>query len=266
MRLFVLNSANASDFNALEIDAFRDEHEFVPSETANKATSFFLRVARHLDRVKRVLQRSEMSSEPGLLTEALDCLDTEAMDLDVSMTGWSTVEPGWDMMTVSGSLDGTVWSHCPSHAQYYFYSFWVFLYWLRYLIARIKLHDTLIALVDVKRQCHPTRGQSPSLQLGQLDGRKSKHTDIIRETTDQLIGLTAYALGDISNQGVIRAGIKDGGAKSGWHDINACAAMQLVLPFKVLQQSVYITLGQQDALGLAISQIADGLRRTSAPN
>lgn len=264
MRLFMLNSATASDFNALEVDAFRDEHEFVPSETANKATSFFLQTARHMDRSKRVLQRHDTLSDADVPTDELDGLEAEGMDLEVGMAGWSKPELGWDMTKVIVSLDGTLWSRHPLHAQYYFYSFWVFLYWVRYLIARIKLHDTLIALVDVKSRKLQRLGQPSSSHLGRSEARKRKHTAIIRETTDQLIGLTAYALGDISSQGRCRAGVKDGQAGSGWLDVNVCAAMQLVLPFKVLQRSVHITPGQHGALGVAISQIADGLRRTSA--
>ena len=41
MRLFILNSCTSADFHCLEVDLYKDEHEFVPSKTATRASLFF---------------------------------------------------------------------------------------------------------------------------------------------------------------------------------------------------------------------------------
>ena len=55
MRLFILTPVTYKDFDDLEIDVFKEEHEFVPSQTANKATAYFHRVARLLEKLRYFL-------------------------------------------------------------------------------------------------------------------------------------------------------------------------------------------------------------------
>lgn len=262
MRLFMLNSVTSADFEYLEIDIYKDEHEFVPSETASKASNFFMKAAQHLERAKYALHKFEMQPESRDLATEVDELLYEGECYDASMLRWSKTDPGWDIMTVRGSLDGTMWALYPFHARYFFYNFWIFLYWIRFLIARIKLYETLIELVRVKkRNALNQRQQMPSQKLSQFDRKIDTFTKIIQKTGDELIGLTAYALGDVTSTGAIASapsGINPGG---GWNEVNVVAAMQLVIPLKVLQRSEHASVEQKGAIDIAITHIADGFRR-----
>lgn len=260
MRLFVLNSVTSSDFEYLEVDVYRDEHEFVPSETANRASAFFRKAAQHMENTKYALFELRMQPHSPDLVAEIDQLLYEGECLDASMLNWSKSEPGWDMMPVHGSRQGTMWALYPFHARYYFYSFWVFLYWLRFLIARIKLYETLIEIIKVKQRLALAAGINYS-RLTYLDKKVEAFTRIIQKTADDLIGLTAYALGDVSNTGSflsLPSGLNPGG---GWHEVNVVAAMQLVIPFKVLQRSPYALPEQKGAIDMAITHLADGFRR-----
>lgn len=260
MRLFVLNSVTSADFEYLEVDIYKDEHEFVPSETANKASKFFIKAAQHLEHSKYTLQKFRLQPRSEEVATEIDELLYYGECLDADMLGWSKQEPGWDMMPIRGQVRGTMWALYPAHALYYFYSFWVFLYWLRFLIARIKLYESLAELLKVKKQASTAIEIEPS-SLTQMGLKIESFTHVIQKTADDLIGLTAYALGDVTSTGFFQSspsGINPGG---GWYEVNAVAAMQLVIPFKVLLRSPYTLPAQKGAINLAISHIADGFRR-----
>ncbi|KAJ9606556.1 hypothetical protein H2200_008564 [Cladophialophora chaetospira] len=256
MRLFILTSVFSKDFDNLEIDVYQDEHEFVPSPTANKASQYFHRVARLLEKVKRFLAQMPDQPEKRMAASGVFLKIGEA--LDEGMTGWSKDEPGWDMMPVRAPTAGTMWALYPSHALHYFYSFWVFLYWLRFLAARFKLYEGLIELVKLDiGQSSPKRPPSPSDTVM----RMSKYRSIIQTTGSELIGLTAYALGDVTPTGDFNSSVSGLHPRKGFQEINVVAAMQLVLPLKMLQRSEYLTATQKGAVDLAISHIGDGFRR-----
>lgn len=262
MRLFALNSVTSSDFEYLEVDVYKDEHEFVPSETANRASDFFRKAAQHMETTKYALQKLALQPQSQDVLAEIDQLLYEGECLDAGMLMWSKAEPGWDMMPIHQSThnSGTMWALYPFHARYYFYSFWVYLYWLRFLIARIKLYETLIEIVKVKHRLAVGAGINYS-RLTHLDKKVDAFTRIIQKTADDLIGLTAYALGDVSNTGSFLStpsGLNPGG---GWQEVNVVAAMQLVIPFKVLQRSPYALPAQKGAIDLAITHLADGFRR-----
>ncbi|KIW95233.1 uncharacterized protein Z519_03817 [Cladophialophora bantiana CBS 173.52] len=256
MRLFILNSVTSKDFDNLEIDVYQDEHEFVPSQTANKATAYFHRVARLLEKIKRFLSRSP--AQLALTNTAADVLLKYGETLDESMADWSKDEPGWDMMRVRATTAGTMWALYPSHALYHFYSFWIFLYWLRFLAARYKLYEAMIELLKLRGRPFPKDQETPSsasnLQI-------SKYRAIIQLTASELIGLTAYALGDVTPTGDFHSSVSGQHPKKGFQEINVIAAMQLVLPLKMLQRSEHLTATQKGAVDLAISHIGDGFRR-----
>ena len=256
MRLFILTSVFSKDFDNLEIDVYQDEHEFVPSETANKASKYFHRVARLLERVKRFLL--EMPDPPEKKRAAVGVFLKYGEALDGSMTGWSKDEPGWDMMRVRASTVGTMWALYPSHALHYYYSFWVFLYWLRFLAARFKLYEGLVELVKLDISQPSTKQQSLPTND---DVRISKYRTIIQTTASEVIGLTAYALGDVTPTGDFNSSVSGLHPRKGFQEINVVAAMQLVLPLKMLQRSDYLTATQKGAVDLAISHIGDGFRR-----
>lgn len=260
MRLFILNSITSSDFNYLEIDAYKDEHEFVPSETANKASSFFNNAANHMEAAKYAIHKLELQPQSRDLAAEVDQLIYEGECLDAGMVRWSKQEPGWDMMPVQADLTGTMWALYPFHARYHFYSFWVFLYWLRFLSARIKLYETLIEMMKVKRRVALDNGVDPA-KLSHLDVKTQSFIKLIRRTADDLIGLTAYALGDVTNTGHFLSSPSGCNPGGGWYEVNAVAAMQLVVPFKVLLRSPYALAEQRGAIDLAITHIADGFRR-----
>lgn len=260
MRLFTLNSVTSSDFDYLEVDIYKDENEFVPSATANNATAFFLKTARHLEVTKYTLHKFDLQPESEKLAAELDQLLYEGERLDEGMLNWSRKEPGWDMMPVRGNLAGTMWALYPFHARHYFYSFWVFLYWLRFLIARIKLYETLITVVKVKRGSAYDCDLHPS-KTARYDSKVDSFMRIIQMTASDLIGLTAYALGDVSNTGHFLSAPSGYNPGGGWQEVNVVAAMQLVIPFKVLQRSPYCLPEQKGAIDLAITHIADGFRR-----
>lgn len=255
MRLFILTSVFSKDFDDLEIDIYKDEHEFVPSQTANKASTYFHRAARLLERLKQFLANSvPLKWDTAVCEPFLEY--GEAMDAD--MEGWSKDEPGWDMMRVYAPTSGTMWALYPSHAIYYFYSFWVFLYWLRFLAARFKLYEGLMELLKLKA-AEPADETVPSSTTP--EPRMAKYTEIIRATASELIGLTAYALGDVTPTGVFNSSVSGLHPRMGFQEINVVAAMQLVLPLKMLQRSEYLTGIQKGAVDLAISHIGDGFRR-----
>jgi hypothetical protein len=256
MRLFILTSVFTKDFDNLEIDVYQDEHEFVPSQTANRASAYFHRVARLLERVKRFLADDTKTPEQAdaQIEEFLGYGET----LDNDMDGWSKDEPGWDMMRVRASTAGTMWAFYPSHAVYHFYSFWVFLYWLRFLAARYKLYEGLMELLKLDPPVHVAKSQSQVMPPGV---RMLEYRTILQTTGSELIGLTAYALGDVTPTGNFNSSISGLNPRSGFQEINVVAAMQLVLPLKMLQRSEYLTATQKGAVDLAISHIGDGFRR-----
>jgi hypothetical protein len=256
MRLFILTDVFTKDFDNLEIDVYQDEHEFVPSQTANKASAYFHKVARLLEKVKQFLaQPPELQDKHKA---AIDVFFKYGEALDKSMKDWSKDEPGWDMMKVRAPTIGTMWALYPLHAIYHFYSFWVFLYWLRFLSARYKLYEGLIELLKVEP---PQSLDESPLSSAELDARMDEYCNIIRETASELIGLTAYALGDVTPTGDFNSSVSGWHPRKGFQEINVVAAMQLVLPLKMLQRSQYLTGTQKGAVDLAISHIGDGFRR-----
>jgi hypothetical protein len=255
MRLFILTSVFSKDFDNLEIDVYQDEHEFVPSQTANRASAYFHQVARLLEKVKQFMSQTPLPSEKTKATAEVFLKRGESLDED--MTGWSKDEPGWDMMRVRAPTAGTMWALYPSHARYHFYSFWVFLYWLRFLAARYKLYEGLIELL--KLDVAQSSAKRPSVTG--TDVRISKYRNFIQTTASELIGLTAYALGDVTPTGDFNSSISGLHPRQGFQEINVVAAMQLVLPLKMLQRSEYLTATQKGAVDLAISHIGDGFRR-----
>ena len=164
------------------------------------------------------------------------------------------------MMPVQANLKGTLWQLYPFHARYHFYSFWVFLYWLRFLASRIKLYETLIQILIIKKKTAVKNGVELS-KLTHLDTRTEGFIRIIQRTADDLIGLTAYALGDVTNTGHFLSSPSGFNPGGGWFEVNAVAAMQLVVPFKVLLRSPYATPAQKSAIDHGIMHIADGFRR-----
>ena len=257
MRLFILNTVTSKDFDDLEIDVYQEDHEFVPSQTANKATEYFHRVARLLEKVKHFL-----AQEPDQLAATRptgDILLQYGESLDAGMHNWSKDEPGWDMMKVQAETAGTMWALYPSHAVYHFYSFWVFLYWLRFLTARIKLYEGLIELLKLDTEEQEPVSPRRSSTATQL--KFSKFRTMIQMTASELIGLTAYALGDVTPTGDFHSSTSARNPRRGFQEINVIATMQLVIPLKMLQRSPYPTATQKGAVDLAISHIGDGFRR-----
>lgn len=261
MRLFILNSVTSKDFDDLEIDVYNEDQEFVPSKTANKATAYFHRVARLLEKVKQFLVQS--ADKPELVDKIradANTLIQYGEALDTSMEGWSKDEPGWDIMSVRAETAGTMWAFYPSHAIYYFYSFWIYLYWLRFLSARVKLYEALIELrkaISLKVASTEDHGQGFPVQ----DLHLSKYRTIIQMTAAELIGLTAYALGDVTPTGAFHSSVSGRSPNGGFQEINVVATMQLVIPLKLLQRSQYPTATQKGAIDLAITHIGDGFRR-----
>lgn len=260
MRLFMLNHVTSADFDYLEVDIYKDEHEFVPSETANKATNFFTNTAQHLERAKYTLQRFETQPDSRDIATEIDQLLYEGECYDASMLRWSKTDPGWDIMPVTGDLSYTMWALYPFHALYYFHNFWIFLYWIRFFIARIKLYETLIELVKAKKR-NSIAHQDSLQRLTNIDSKTDNFIRIIQKTADELIGLTAYALGDVSSSGTIISVPSSGDPNGGWKEVNVVAAMQLVIPLKVLQRCIYTSPVQKEAINDAIIHIADGFRR-----
>lgn len=257
MRLFILNTVVSRDFDDLEIDVYQDEHEFVPSQTANRATAYFHRVARLLEKIKHFICQpptDRLANAKAAANVFLQYGET----LDEGMAGWSKDEPGWDMMQVRAETAGTMWALYPSHALYFFYSFWVFLYWLRFLSARVKLFEALVELLKLDLGDLPEDRRKPSVPF---DLKMSKYRNIIQVTASEIIGLTAYALGDVTPTGDFNSSISARNPRQGFQEINVVAAMQLVLPLKMLQRSNHLTATQKGAVDLAISHIGDGFRR-----
>ncbi|RMZ78692.1 hypothetical protein DV737_g3731, partial [Chaetothyriales sp. CBS 132003] len=287
MRLFTLNSITSRDFGDRALDnVYTDEHEIVPSVTARRTSVFFLRIARLLEDMKEFIfspsskckhltkvTAGEMGKEESsceTLDKIRDFIDT-GIRMDRSMEHWSDREPGWSMLDVGASLKGTPWSLYPGHALHYFYSIWVFLYWIRYLVARIKLYEALIELVKF----HPARRGSRAAQMEKQ--QIASYAGAFQDTASKFIGLTAYALGDISPAGSFYSSQPPVGgdhvgseAHFSYHqkrrlrcqqDMNVVAAMQLVIPLKSLRRSEWLTGPQKGAVDLAIGLIGDGFRR-----
>ncbi|KAI1629645.1 hypothetical protein EDD37DRAFT_645393 [Exophiala viscosa] len=255
LRLFILTSVTSKDFDDLEVDVFKEENEFVPSQTANKATAYFHRVAQLLEEVRVFL--AHRKEDPAKTVGTAEDFVERGEALDEAMTGWSKDEPGWDLLKVRAATAGTMWALYPSHARYHFYSFWVYLYWIRFLTARIKLYEGLIELQKLLARAPADQRSStaaPRLKI-------SNYETIIQTTASELIGLTAYALGDVTPVGGFNSSASGEYPARGVQEINVVAAMQLVIPLKMLQRSAYPTATQKGAVDLAISHIGDGFRR-----
>jgi len=68
-------------------------------------------------------------------------------------------------------------------------------------------------------------------------------------------------LGDVTPMGGFNSSASGEYPARGVQEINVVAAMQLVIPLKMLQRSAYPTATQKGAVDLAISHIGDGFRR-----
>ena len=260
MRLFILNSVTSKDFDELEVDVYDEKQEFVPSETANKATAYFHRVARLIEKIKHLLIRHDEKPEDIKIIRAeVNTILQYGEALDASMECWSKDEPGWDMMSVRAKTTSTMWALYPSHAVYYFYSFWVYLYWLRFLSARVKLYEALIELR--KASTHPATPEGGTASPSSTPSWLVRYSTVIQSTAAELIGLTAYALGDVAPTGDFNSSVSGRNPGSGLQEINVIATMQLVIPLKLLQRSKYPTATQKGAVDLAITHIGDGFRR-----
>lgn len=285
----MLNSITSTDFETLEQDVYQDEHEFLPSRTAVKATRYFHSVTHLLEVVKFALRACKEDPTSVENTQRLQKAVSEAEELDLNSSDWAKGEPGWGMMKVQASTAGTMWSLYPLHAVYYFQNFWVYLYWLRCLIARVKLYEGLITVLEVQKQsetiapCALTTKSVPASTSYEF--KLAKYKTILQLTAGQIIGLTAYVLGDITNSGQLHSpGMPDDSAagtgtdeganhtstnndssktkkKVKTREINVVATMQLAIPLKVLQRSKHPTPTQKGAIDLALSHIGDGFRR-----
>lgn len=120
------------------------------------------------------------------------------------------------------------------------YSFWVFLYWIRFLIARVKLYEALIALVNSDPDVSGLDVKKTDIIAAEqkVEGYKT----IIQRTAAEIIGLTAYALGDVANTGDFNSAASGRNPGQKFQEINVIAAMQLVIPLKALQKSPYPTI------------------------
>ena len=256
MRLFTLNTVTSEGFGRYELDMYTDEHEFVPSETAMKATNFFLRVAQLIETIKVFLVRQRRMKQKPSTVQRAQQLIRDGESLDHTMDDWSEHEPGWQMMEVRGSPNGTTWALYLNHARYYFYSFWVYLYWIRYLIARVKLYEALIVLVT----WYPEKNDPTGLETG--SEQAGAYIKTIQSTAWKIIGFTAYAIGDVANTGTFKSSPSTCDPGGGLREMNVIAAMQLVLPLKALLRLPYTTQEQKGAIDLSIVHIGDGFRRT----
>ena len=256
MRLFILTDVFSKDFDNLEIDVYQDDQEFVPSQTANKATGYFHQVARLMEQVKQFLALTIEQREKH--KSAVDKFLQRGETLDGNMKDWSKDERGWDIEKVHAVTSGTMWALYPSHALYHFYSFWVFLYWLRFLAARFKLYEGLLELLKIQ---DPPASDMAHVLPPNTDHRMAKYHAMLQTTGTELIGLTAYALGDVTPTGDFNSSVSGLNPRKGFQEINVVAAMQLVLPLKMLQRSKHLTATQKGAVDLAISHIGDGFRR-----
>lgn len=259
MRLFNLNSVTSRDFGDLELDVYADEHEFVPSKAANKASAYFLKVARLTETIKNFMFGVRAPENLEYISIETKRLVKYGDALDMNMEDWAQNEPGWKMMRVTGDSKGTAWAIYPGQALYFFYSFWVFLYWIRFLIARVKLYEALIALVNSDPDV--TRPDAQRTDVVAAKQKTEGYKTIIQLTAAEIIGLTAYALGDVANTGDFNSAASGRNPGQTFQEINVIAAMQLVIPLKALQKSPYPTMTQKGAIDLAISNIGDGFRR-----
>ena len=256
MRLFTLTTVTSEGFGRYELEMYTDEYEFVPSETAMRATKFFLHVAQWMETVKAFLVKERRIKQKPSTVQRTQQLIQDAESLDHTMEDWSEHEPGWQMMEVRGSPNGTTWALYPNHARYYFYSFWVYLYWIRYLIARVKLYEALIVLV----RCHPDNCDPTGPEI--VSEQAGPYIKTIHSTAWKIIGLTAYAIGDVSNTGTFKSPPSTCNPGDVAREMNVIAAMQLVLPLKTFSRLPYTTQEQKGAIDLSIVHIGDGFRRT----
>lgn len=259
MRLFVLNSVNSRDFGEMEVDLWKEEHEFVPSKTANTATAFFHRVAKLVERVKAFLFSDRPAENNDFVAEQTKQFIRYGESEDESMKDWSKYEDYWDIMPIQGPVAGTAWALYPSLAQSFFYSPWVYLYWLRFLIARVKLYEALIELVKKD----PSNNGPSVTQADRLaaDYQIASYRTRLQAAASELIGLTAYAIGDVSNRGTFNSAASGKHPGRTFQEINVVAALQLVLPLKACLRSPYTTNDQKGAIDLAITHVGDGFRR-----
>lgn len=259
MRLFVLNSVTSREFGEMEVDLWQEEHEFVPSKTANTATAFFHRVARSLERMKTFLFSDRPPENNDFISKQTRQLIRYGEVMDENMQDWSTQEPYWDMMPINGSVSGTTWAFYPSLAQAFFYSPWVFLYWIRFLIARVKLYEALIELV----RADPSNFGPSAQEADKLaaEYQIASYRTRLQTAASELIGTTAYAIGDVSNRGTFNSAASGKYPGRTFQEINVVAALQLVLPLKACLRSEHTTNDQKGAIDLAITHIGDGFRR-----
>jgi len=258
MRLFVLNSVTSSDFADMELELYQDVDEFVPSKTANTATSFFHNVARLIGQIKMFLLSEKPPERKELVSNYIRRAIRYAEQLDEDMKDWSKQEDYWDMMPAQGAAKGTVWAQYPLLAQSFFFSPWVYLYWLRFLIARVKLYETLIEVVKYDPSNSTGAGKAEWLAT---EYQIASYRTRIQVSTSELIGLTAYAIGDVSSRGTFSATATGKYPGRAFQEINVVAALQLVIPLKACLRSEHTTDDQKEAIDLAISQISEGFKR-----
>jgi hypothetical protein len=259
MRLFALNSVTSREFGDMEVDIWKEEHEFVPSKTANTATAFFHRVARLIERAKAFIYSERPPENNVFVSKQTKQLIRYGEAQDEQMKDWSKHEDYWDLMPVQGPVSGTTWALYPSLAQSWFFSPWVYLYWIRFLLARVKLYEALIELVNTDpANLGPKVSEADKLAA---EYQVASYRTRLQAAASELIGLTAYAIGDVSNRGTFNSAASGKHPGRTFQEINVVAALQLILPLKACLRSPYTTADQKGAIDLAITHVGDGFRR-----
>ncbi|KPI36458.1 uncharacterized protein AB675_2896 [Cyphellophora attinorum] len=257
MRLFILNSVTSREFDEMEMDVWKEEHEFTPSKTANTATAFFHKVARLIEKINAFLFARRQSDDDEAFIKQANEFISYGESVDKEMVDWSKHEDYWDSMPIQSPAKGTTWAIYPTLAQCWFFSPWVYLYWIRFHIGRLKLYEALIELSQMNATSPAATEATKLADSLQIESYKLH----IRSAASALIGMTAYAIGDVSNRGTFNSAASGKWPGRTFQEINVVAALQLVIPLKACLRSEHTTADQKGAIDLAITHIGDGLRR-----
>ena len=140
-------------------------------------------------------------------------------------------------------------------ARFYFPSQDVVNLWLRYYLARMKLHESLIdGLMFLSQwQVLPAPRDYSTLV--------STSEEVIRWAADSFLGATAFALGEVSSEGKVWWSDKpryDWG--NGLPELDCQIAIRLLMPLQDLRHSAYIAALQREAIEGLFMRISHEMR------
>jgi len=229
-------------------------------EASLRLRNFFHGVSKLRSRIKNfVNMREDVSLERPKIVESYL---RAAARLEDKVDGWCN-DPSWLPRKVIGEMPQrhphrTPWTSGTLFRLHCFGSWNAFFHWNRYFVAKICLHAALIDVVSTL-----SSDESSPAKTKAINETIISHTATLQETVREFVGILAYALGDVDENGRSRSnstGFVVDGSSSELRGIDVPSTLQVQAPLAYLITLKYLGSGQREAMFLALQRIRGEFR------